>query len=264
MMMTALGILVLYTQEWRGLVYNNLGAIELMKGIPDISRLEPELVGDRLLYLRRAENYFQEAYIQWNYAASRKNLAKIYRLRGDTFSAIENWDQAITNYQKALEIDTTSVVLYKKLGEIYTYRKPHEPQYLDQAIHYLETAVTSSPRSSYIRLVLGHALFFRKRMPEAIDQLEISVALEPNGYNWTVLGRIYLAERRWTSAINCFQKALALEPKRIDTWLALGEAYAGENDIDQALLAWQAVINLAPDSNLAQEARLKIAGLTGD
>ena len=254
-------ILFLLGRLEAGWIYNNLGAIELSRGLVSVQTPPPTLEM-RLDALSKAQGYFQQAAL-WKPGQPRfvHNLLTVHLQRGDLYGNVADWDQAIASYKAALDVDGTSAEAYRKLGEIFTYRKPHEPQYLDQAIQYLDQAVALSPNFGYQRIVLGHALWFRGRKPEAITRLKASISLSPNGYNWTVLGGFYVAEKDWDAAMACYQNALGFEADRVDTWFGIGVAYAGKGNHAEAISAWRKVVELAPGSELAQAAQSKIMAL---
>jgi tetratricopeptide (TPR) repeat protein len=242
-------------------IYNNLGMIVLSRGLIR-SQNSPSTIAMQLSALNQAQTFFGEAVSHApGHAQFVRNLSTVHLRRGDLYGEVEDWDRAIESYRAALDVDETSAEAYRKIGEIYVYHKPHEPQYLDQAIQYLEKAVVLSPSFGYQRIALGHALRFRGRTLEAIDQLKASISLSPNGFNWTVLGGFYVAEEDWESAIVCYKNALAFDPDRVDTWFGLGIAYAGKGERAEAISAWRKAIQLAPGSEVARAAGLKITEL---
>lgn len=257
----AVTVLAIFSRVEANQGYNNLGMLELSRGLIR-SEDNPLTMEMRLSSLVNAEAYIKEAMRQEpRQPQFMGNLLKVYLRRGDLYAEVNDWDRAITSYQAAIDLGGTSSEAYRKIGEIYVYHKPHEPDYLDQAAKYLGKAVQLSPDFGYLRIVYGHALFFGGKIPEAIIQLKESIALGPNGYNWTVLGGFYVAEKDWEQAILCFQNALVLEPNRSDTWYGLGEASAEKGDFAEAIFAWRKTIQLAPGSEVARAAESKITEL---
>lgn len=53
------------------------------------------------------------------------------------------------------------------------------------------------------------------------------------------LGRYYLDEKRFAQSVTCLAEALRLDPTYAAAMVALGDAYAGLGQADQAKAAWQ-------------------------
>jgi len=254
--------LIWFAPHRMGLFDNNLGAIALSKGVLSGAQLAPETLEERLLRLNQAETYFHQALSREpEQARFVHNLLQVHLQRAALFSRAGDWDNAILSYQIALTVDANSFDAYLKLGEILTYQKPKEAQFLEPAIAYLKQAEAVVPSSGYARLVLGHALWFSGRQHEAIATVEEAVTLEPSAYYWTVLCAFYQGEQRWPNAVIACNSALALDAKRVDAWLNLGDAYAGQGDRVQALQAWRKVMEIAPGSEWAQYARVRMDAL---
>ena len=244
----------------KGVVENNLGAILFNKGLFGNQPLSPQTLSERLGWIDQAEISFRRASAR-NPSQARfvHNILFTYMVRGQLFSQLGDWDHAITSYQAALTVDPRAFDAYLKLGEILTYQKPHEPQFLEPAIGYLQQAVAIAPQAGYAWLVLGHALFFNGRQAEAIEAAKEAVAWEPNAYYWTVLCGFLQYESQWQNSASACNQALKIEPTRADAWFRLGDALAHQGNTAQAQSAWRKVIELSPGSELAQIAQRRLA-----
>jgi len=255
-----LGFYVIVSIGAKGVFENNLGAILFNKGLFANQPLSTKNLNARLVWIDQAEISFRKA-SERNPSEARfiHNILFTHLVRGQSFSQLGDWDRAITSYQAALIVDPRAVGTYLKLGEILTYQKPHEPEFLKPAIGYLQQAVNIAPQAGYAWLVLGHALFFDGRQTDAIEAVKEAVVWEPNAYYWTVLCEFYQHEAQWQNSVSACNQALKSEPTRADAWFHLGEALARQDNMAQAQSAWRKVVELSPGSELAQvaEHRLK-------
>lgn len=74
---------------------------------------------------------------------------------------------------------------------------------------------------------MGAALVFARHWDPAIEQLRRAIELDPNfWFSHCFLGRAYEQKGRLAEAIVEFQRTVELEKDNVETWSALGDAYA--------------------------------------
>jgi tetratricopeptide (TPR) repeat protein len=243
--------------------YNNLGSVELSRGLIFSAQdrtLQSAGLHVSLPHLQAAESRFNEA-LHWNPHNSRTvhKLEHVYLARGDLYVNIAAWDKAIENYKTALTINEGSAHAYGRIGQILAYEKPHEKEYLDEAIVYLRKAVQLVPNDNTLRIPLGHVLIWSGRAAEAISVLKTGVVVDPSSYAWAVLGDAYLAAGDLDAAAESYQASLTLEPNRVTAWFRLGEIYERKGMQDEAIAVWQHALEIDSDFQPARDAlnRLK-------
>lgn len=96
---------------------------------------------------------------------------------GWAYSLLGQYDQAIAECQRAIEIDPDFGNPYNDIGAYLIEQKE-----FDQAIPWLERALQARRYSSY-------------------------------HFPWFNLGRVYLAKDQYSRAIECFEKALTIDPQ---------------------------------------------------
>lgn len=244
--------------ELMSAVYNNLGSMELSRGLVSSTRhrrLEITDLQGSMRYLEIAERRFREA-LYWNphHARAIPKLEQVYLARGDLYTKVAAWDKAIVNYKTALTINQGSAHAYRRIGQILAYEKPHEKECLDEAIVYLRKAVELVPNDNTLRIALGHVLIWSGHAVEAISVLKTGVVVDPTSYAWAVLGDAYLAVGNLDEAIQSYKASVALEPDRITAWFRLGEIYERKGMQDEAIAAWQHALEIDSDFQPARDA----------
>jgi tetratricopeptide (TPR) repeat protein len=83
-----------------------------------------------------------------------------------------------------------------------------------------------SADARYAHNRLGSVYLSQKRYPEAIEQFEISIKLDPKDpTDYDNLGLVYSTQQRYPEAIEQFEKAIKVDPKYAGAYLNLGNAY---------------------------------------
>jgi superkiller protein 3 len=117
-------------------------------------------------------------------------------------------DEAIPQFQKALEINPNNPEAHQNLGKALLAKGQ-----VDEAIAHFQRALEISPNYPDTHDNLGKALLQKGRVDEAIPQFQKALEINPNYtpayYN---LGRALVQKGRMHEAITCFQQALELDP----------------------------------------------------
>ena len=85
-----------------------------------------------------------------------------------------DWEGAETDYKKALALNPGYATAYQWLGELNNFLGRHE-----DALAYLDKALSIDPLSKVMYMVRGHTLVFLERFDEAITQFEERAKLYP-------------------------------------------------------------------------------------
>ncbi|MEM7088641.1 MAG: tetratricopeptide repeat protein [Pseudomonadota bacterium] len=138
----------------------------------------------------------------------------LHYARGISHERLKNWDQAETDFRRALELNPDQPQVLNYLG----YSLVERQEKLDEALGMIERAVAARPDSGYIVDSLGWVLFRLGRYDEAVDQMERAVELMPvdpvvNDH----LGDVYWAVGRAREAEFQWKRALSfIDPKDMD------------------------------------------------
>src|SRR3989338_1819743 len=132
------------------------------------------------------------------------------------------------------------------------------PVVLDQAqVTALTSVAEREPSNPRPRVDLANLYFDADRYDDAIKWYGDALKLNPNDVNVsTDLGVSYYYTNQPDKALDQFAHTLKLEPRHLKTLLNQGIVRAfGKQDLDGAILSWQQVIALAPDSPEGQAAK---------
>ena len=187
-------------------VYEWLGLIALMRN-------EPKQAVAHYQTAIQKKPYVQSAYY---------NLAKAYRLLGDTSAATEQ---------------------LKLFHQMKTY--------YDQT-YALESALTEDPTNATLRLELAEIHLKHKHISAAIATYQALIRLHPDqtiGYD--KLARLYMNLNAPQHAIPLFQKILELKPETVEAHIRLGWLYTQSKAFDKAEVHLQAAIEKMPHLSLA-------------
>jgi tetratricopeptide (TPR) repeat protein len=128
-------------------------------------------------------------------------------------------DEAISNYEAALQIRPDSAMAHSNLGSALL-----EKGKVDEAITQFQDALRINPRSPNIHNNFGTALYQKGRVNEAIGEFRKALQIDPNnaGFHFN-LARTLVQSGGVADAINQYQTVLQIDPAHVD----------GQND-----LAW--------------------------
>jgi len=200
------------------------------------------------------------------------------------------YDKAIIEFEKSIELDASHTESCYYLGQCYLqkgiieyknknilkayslYRKANK--FAEQVIPKYEKIIENNPKdlNSYLRL--GYIYETRSIVPfineynEALEYylkaLELETSSSPAGntgitiYLNTRIGYIYFEKKKYSQAIECLEKAKEMSPQNVEVAYYLGLSYDKIGEKEKAREFLSRVIELAPQSEFAQEAEKKI------
>jgi len=128
-----------------------------------------------------------------------------------------------------------------------------------QAILNLEAEVTANPDNHNAWTQLGHLYFDTDQYQKAIGAYTKSLELHPGDANlWTDLGVMHRRAGDSSKAIEAFDKAMAMnsthQPSRLNKGIVL---YYDFGRVDEAIAAWESVLQLDPNSTMANGTSLR-------
>lgn len=228
-------------------------------------------------WLKRSQSSLHKASLR------NPDLAPVHRLSGLFKAESGRYEQAITEYLRAIELDPNSGDAYRRLGQAY-----QQNQQSNEALAAFKAAVDIDPLQSRNRRSLGNFYFLRGQYREAIGQLQKALEYVPEDFSssyllglaYQDLGQFDLAEKelrvslasRQTSetlhslgvlhiyqnrereAISLIRQSLAIGPEVSLHWLNLGIAYQRAGFDSQAQVAFRNGTELA-QSELAANPR---------
>jgi Flp pilus assembly protein TadD len=179
-------------------------------------------------YYYLGQCYLQKGIIEYN----NKKIFKAYSLfrKANKFA-----EQVIPQYEKIIEDNPTDLNSYLKLGYIYETRSiaPFINEY-NKALEYylkaLDLAISSSSAGN-----TGIIIYLNTR-----------------------IGYIYFEKKKYSQAIEYLEKAKEMSPQNVEVAYYLGLSYDKMGEKEKAREYLSRVIELAPQSEFAQEAEKKL------
>ena len=134
--------------------------------------------------------------------------AQSYRQRAIDFSRGKSWDQAITNYHKALELEPNDADTHYNLALALKYKGDTR-----QSVEEFETTLRLKPKWADAHYGLGSAWYDLHDSTAALKEIRTAITLDPaNGGAHHLLARIYLQQNNPSAAESELRKALQYKP----------------------------------------------------
>ncbi len=189
-----------------------------------------------------------------------KDIEKYIAL-GDKYFEEGRFDEAITEYQKAMDINPRDDIL-NKLGQVNQQKKQSEKiedpspktdtfkseKPLDKTPDPTETDKTAQKASTEKLLRKGTSFYDEGEIDKAIDTFKEVLEIDPEGpeahYN---LGNAYADKGMFDDAITMYKKAVKNNPKLVDAYLNLSMLYLDMDLIDDAISLCKQAIKSNPD-----------------
>ena len=213
---------------------------------------------------------------------------------GISYFSQGEYDKAIIEFEKSIELDESHTESYYYLGQCYLqkgmiaynnknilkayslYRKANK--FAEQVILQYEKNIEDNPKdlNSYLRL--GYIYEIRSIVPfndeynEALEYylkaLDLATSPSLAGNTGTIIylntrvGCIYFQEKKYSQAIKYLENAIKMSSQNIEAYYYLGLSYDKIDKIEEAREFLSRVIELAPQSEFAQEAEKELKKLS--
>ena len=154
-----------------------------------------------------------------------------------------NYDEAIANYSKAIDLEPKSALAYALRGDAHVFRGN-----LDQAIVDSTKAIEIDPRFSPAYIVRGLANRDKGNLDQAIVDYTKAIEIDPKNANaYDARGGAYAIKRNFEQAIADFGKAIEMEPRYAGAYANRGTAYLTSGKLDEAIADYNQAIALNPN-----------------
>lgn len=159
----------------------------------------------------------------------------------------DNTDETIDCYEKLLSFDVEKAHVYYELGHLYLRKEDKI-----NSISAFKLALDESPDNPFYNNSLAYAYSKAELYDDAIAHYQKAIELNPDK-EWTsivcqALGSIYAEVfGNVEAAVATYQAGIILDPNNYDLYLALGDIYMADYDLDKAIKAYCDAITLNPD-----------------
>ncbi|HSI88433.1 MAG TPA: tetratricopeptide repeat protein [Pyrinomonadaceae bacterium] len=176
------------------------------------------------------------------------NAAAFAKL-GEIHDAHGRSDEALANYEKAVELDATLTSLYLPMA--LAYLEKGDPAKSEAALAKAEGdgVDTTDFRNARLLNLVG-----QEKFDEALAMLDQAPATGPAaGEVEYQKAAIYDRMQKPGEAVAAYKRSIASAPANSDAWLDMGTIYYNQGDYDNALLAYQETVKLEPDNTEAHK-----------
>lgn len=216
-----------------------------------------------------------------NQSITTNKSSQYYLEEGNKLLNIENYEQAILCYDKAIAIQPDCYQAWHFRGvalhELKNYEKAlisqnkaisFKPDYYEawayrgaalSGLEIFTEAIESCNKSIDINsnydiswLALGYALSRLQKHEEAMASYDKAICINPNCYKaWNNRGFWLSHLKKYEEAITSYNKAIAIKPDYPNTWINRGLALNGLKKYKEAILSYDKAIAINPDLHKA-------------
>ncbi len=162
---------------------------------------------------------------------------------GTAFFRLKKYDNAINNYDKAIEIDPKNALGWNNKGTALNTQGRYE-----EAIHYYDRALEIDPEFADPWNGKGTALKFQGRYEEAIHYYDRALEIDPEYVDaWSNMGLAFSDLGRYEEAIFCFNRALEIDPNHGNAWNNMGLAFSDLGRYEEAIHYYDRAIEIDPN-----------------
>lgn len=171
------------------------------------------------------------------------------------FFSAENYELALEEFKKALEIDNGYALAWSGLSQVYStwgYQKQQrgedfKPMY-EQSLQASQKAVNLDPALGDAHRALAQSQLMLGNFAQAAEEAQKAIELNPNDAEaWENLGRANpKGDSNW--AIEKFTRALELDPRMFSAHYGLGKIYFDHKNYGKAIEHYQEALKIIPSS----------------
>ncbi|MBE9187133.1 tetratricopeptide repeat protein [Microcoleus sp. LEGE 07076] len=184
---------------------------------------------------------------QWYEAAIDRNpnLPEVYANLGILYSQAKQWEKAIASCEKAIALAPNFAAAYRHLAKVWTHldRREEAAQSWYQAFKIEPNWATAD---EYV--TLGNGLVELGKFPQAIECYSRAIELNPQlAIAYHNLGEMLVEQKRWDEAIANYRQAIAINPDSFESYHSLGKTWAARGEGDRAIACYRKSLDLNPD-----------------
>ena len=175
-------------------------------------------------------------------------ISAVYYELAKAYQALENTDEALSHYKKALELDPGNIWYMSNLAD--TYRSKFEYQ---NELTLRKKLVSKYPESDRYRQLYIESLLLLSKHQEAIDEynvLERNYGIQPE-YSYKK-HQLYIAKEDWKAAEKELLVLIKEFPSEFDFQFALAEFYLYLKENNKAKDIYENILKISPKNGSAE------------
>jgi tetratricopeptide (TPR) repeat protein len=159
---------------------------------------------------------------------------RVHELSADIFEAQNRFDDAISEYRKAIELNPNAPDLHYRLGRALLLQS-HSPEVLEQAAAEFRSELKLNPEDASCEFQLGQIAQVETKAADARLHFEQALKLSPQFVQALLaLGKIEAGAKNFPRAVELLRQAAKLEPANEAAHYALMSAYRDSGQMDEA------------------------------
>jgi tetratricopeptide (TPR) repeat protein len=190
-------------------------------------------------------------FISESFISKAESEAKPHYNRGLAYLRKSQYDEAIIELNKAIEVYPRYALAYNDRGVAYLRKKQY-----DRAISDFTKALDINPSHHHAHYNRGIAYLDKRNYDEAISDLNKAIELDPtNPEIYYERGFAHLLKNQNDKAIADFNQAITLNPRYAKAFNDRGWGYVRKRQYDQAISDFSKAIEIEPKYNKAYNNR---------
>jgi serine/threonine protein kinase len=233
---------------------------------PASPKTEKLALRDSRAYNRRGLAYvstrnYEQAIVDYTKAIELDTQsAEAYNNRSTAHLLMGNYGQAVTDCSRALELAPDFVVAYVNRGIAYTGLRDYE-----QALSDYSQALALTPKNVYAHYNRGNTHLWMSKYKEAITDYSQTVALSPDFVAAYVnRGVTHNEMKNYDLALADFSQAIDLNPDYVYAYYNRANVYRELRRYEEAIADYSKVVELNPEHRYAYENRGDAFAAIGD
>ena len=178
--------------------------------------------------------------------------ADIWFQIGHVYELKKDFQEAKTSYEKVLKFNPNHSKVLQQLG--WLFHQNTEFQNQEAATHYLQRSVDADPSSGQTWYLLGRCFMAQKKYRFAYSAYQQAVFRDgKNPTFWCSIGVLYYQINQYRDALDAYSRAIRLNPYLSEVWYDLGTLYESCQQIPDAVDAYQRAADLDQSSLILQK-----------
>ncbi len=185
-----------------------------------------------------------------------------YFYRGLSYCGLNQYEKAIQDYNKAIQLNPNNNLeyLYFSLGITYGQLRQY-----DLSIKSLDKTIQLNPNIWQAYTVRGISYAELNQYVQAIQDFNKAIQLNPNSFeSYISRAVVYVDLKQYDVAIQDFNNAILLNPNYVEAYIMRGCAYAFKKNLSQAINDETKAIQLDPNNGKAYNFRGLFYKLIGE
>jgi tetratricopeptide (TPR) repeat protein len=184
-----------------------------------------------------------------SWRASFPKNVKDYQQRARTHNRKGEYDKAITDSEKAIQLDPQFSDTYLTRGAAFLKKRLFE-----KAITDFDQCILLNPQNAVAYINRGTAYLQKQDNDRAIADCDQAIRLNPKGsVAYHNRGVAHLKKRNYDDALADYEHVIQIKPKDASAYLNRGAAHLGKCHYDEAIADYCHAIRFSPWSELAYQ-----------